>query len=198
MWACEPWNRTWKGNWKAQGKYVQGAVCRLCFKPALWELLLAFTLKFRNAEVKPGCIPLRCLQRHWRIRILDPVKADQEFHVILVFLCVQIHSVFLVSAHLDCCMQLIALFWGGRVGGRGVCLCRIKIWSQDFSERFRGFWISFSFPNAPLSLKRAEELSSENLTTAAFQITCHFGKFKSSFHYWLFRGFSSTRLPLNS
>lgn len=37
----EPWKSRQKAKWIAQGKYMQGAVHRVCFKPPLPELLLA-------------------------------------------------------------------------------------------------------------------------------------------------------------
>lgn len=66
---------------KTEGKYGQGAVHRVCFKPFLQELL-AFTLKFRDVGVKPGCIPSRCLEGVGKPGSECTVKTDQELGVI--------------------------------------------------------------------------------------------------------------------
>lgn len=66
---------------KTEGKYVQGAVHRVCLKPFPQELL-AFMLKLRDVGVKPGCIPSRCLEGIGKPGSESTFKTDQELGVI--------------------------------------------------------------------------------------------------------------------
>lgn len=69
MRASEPWEKKNKNQNTLKRKSEKRGVstCKVLFAGfALnipFKLLLGFTLEFRNVGVKPGCIPLRCLQR---------------------------------------------------------------------------------------------------------------------------------------
>lgn len=104
-----------EGKLKAQGKYVQGAVPRGCFKPFLPELL-AFTLKFRDVGVKAGCIPSRCFEGVGDPGSEGTVKTDQELGVICFLMCPHPAAAklcaLLTLAHLGCSLHLIAFVLG--------------------------------------------------------------------------------------
>lgn len=141
----EPWKSRQKAKGIAQSKCMQGAVHRVCFKPPLQELLLALHWKFRNAGVKPGCVPSRRLERCWRTSLNVQLK-QMESLLWFGFSHVPRSS----SSRAECTVNICTsgfLSAAESFLGRGqeTCLCRIKIWSQDFHRGFRASESLFVF-----------------------------------------------------
>lgn len=64
-------SKTRASELKRKSEKRRGSTCKVLFPGFALNIpfTLGFTLKFRNVRVKPGCVPLGCLQRCRRSRV---------------------------------------------------------------------------------------------------------------------------------